>query len=157
MKKLLLFVGALLVIVSAWFLAYEYAGDDESPKEDALNQDTDRSLYESDWVWEYTELPNQERFEAPPGERFVLSFDEKESRLGSTTDCNSLGGDYLQEGNVLTIGPLVSTLMYCDGSVEGVYASELTMVTSFEIVEERLVLTLSHDQGKMFFKKKLKT
>ena len=42
-----------------------------------------------------------------------LAFDN-EGQVSGTFGCNSFGGNYSQDGDTLTFGPLMSTLMACD-------------------------------------------
>lgn len=110
-------------------------------------------LYTSAWVWVHTDLASGERVTAPQGEKFVLSFDGNGS-VSSMTDCNSLGGIYLVDGEVLSMGQFVSTLMYCDGSMEGVYAEQLGLVNSYVIEGDTMRLNLNRDYGVMTFVRK---
>lgn len=112
------------------------------------------SLSGNGWVWVETDLQSGEKVVAPAGERFVLSFDAEVKRLSSTTDCNQLSGTYVQDGEVLSVGPLVSTKMYCEGSVESVYSGQLALVSSFVIEGDTLRLNLNRDYGVMVYKKK---
>lgn len=110
------------------------------------------SLEGASWSWQYTELLNGERVEAPAGDHFVLTF-EGEGQLGSTTDCNSMGGRYVLDGEVLSMGDFTMTKMYCEGSLEDVYAEHLGLVNSYVIVDDTLRLNLNRDYGVMVFKK----
>lgn len=109
-------------------------------------------ISDSAWVWVYTDLLNGERVEAPAGNRFVLSFDEDEERVRSTTDCNSLLGGFVKDGEVLSFGPLASTKMYCAGeTLERVYAEQLALTSSYAIEGDTLRLNLNRDYGVMVF------
>lgn len=70
----------------------------------------------------------------------TLSFDE--GALGGNGSCNTFGGDYSQEGDKLTVGPLFSTLMYCDGisDQEQAYLAALQAAAAFRIEGGRLSL-----------------
>lgn len=111
------------------------------------------SLEDTAWSWQYTELLSGEKVEAPAGDRFVLALDG-EGNLGSTTDCNSMGGSYVLDEDVLSIGQIIMTLMYCEGSMEGVYAEQLGLVNSYVIADDTLRLNLNRDYGVMVFKRK---
>jgi len=110
----------------------------------------DPELYTSSWVWVQTELSGGEPVEAPTNKAFVLSFDGN-GRVTSQTDCNSLGGIYSVDGEVLSMGQFVSTLMYCEGSMEGVYAEQLGLVNSYVIEGDTMRLNLNRDYGVMTF------
>lgn len=113
-------------------------------------------LIGNDFVWKYTEGDTIEDTDSPitpTGEQFVLRFSE-DGQFTSTTDCNQVSGGYVQDGEVLSLGPIVTTLMACDGedSKESVYLAELGRVTSFSITENnQLRLNLLRDSGVMVF------
>jgi len=57
--------------------------------------------------------PNNDQTPALEGVQTRLSFDP-EGQVSGTFGCNSFGGDYSQDGDTLTFGPLMATLMACD-------------------------------------------
>lgn len=117
-----------------------------------ISNETSVPLEGTAWSWQYTELQGGEMVEAPAGDQFVLTF-EGNGQLGSTTDCNSMGGSYVLDGEVLSIGELMMTKMYCEGSMEGTYAEHLGLVNSYVIVDDTLRLNLNRDYGVMVFKR----
>ncbi|HKY54558.1 MAG TPA: META domain-containing protein [Anaerolineales bacterium] len=46
----------------------------------------------------------------------TITFTE-DGKIEGNVGCNGFGGDYTVEGNTLTFGPIVSTLMFCEGPV----------------------------------------
>ncbi len=110
------------------------------------------SLEGSSWSWVRTDLHDGTRVEAPAGDKFILSFDGS-GRVSSRTDCNGLGGNYVVDGEVLSMGQFISTLMYCEGSLEGVYGEQLGLVNSYVIEGGTLRLNLNRDHGTMIFKR----
>lgn len=42
---------------------------------------------------------------------------KSDGTLGGNVGCNGFGGDYQADGNTFTFGPIVSTLMFCEGPV----------------------------------------
>ena len=110
----------------------------------------DPELYASSWVWMHTDLSTGERVTSPNNDEFVLSFDGN-GFVSSQTDCNGLGAIYTVDGEVLSMGQFVSTLMYCEGSMEGVYAEQLAQVNSYTIEGNTLRLNLARDYGVMTF------
>lgn len=64
-------------------------------------------------------------------------------RIGANVGCNGLGGDLRIEGNRLMAGPLISTMMYCDGVMEQERAvSELLAANpEFRFEDGRLLLS----------------
>ncbi len=49
---------------------------------------------------------------ALPGVDTSISFEE--GQFGGTVGCNSFGGDYTLSGNQMSIGSVISTMMFCD-------------------------------------------
>jgi len=68
------------------------------------------------------------------------------------TDCNSGSGNYVTDGNNLTIGPGMITLAYCgDQSLEPQYLSFLWRITSITLEDGQLLLSVGNNSGKMLF------
>jgi L-ascorbate metabolism protein UlaG (beta-lactamase superfamily)/heat shock protein HslJ len=106
-----------------------------------------------DWVWVRTILPNDEVMEAPVGGKFVLTFDE-DGQLSSSTDCNYLSSGYVKDEEVLSIGPVGMTKMYCEGSKDSAYAEQLGRAASHVIDGDELRIILVRDAGTMVFSRK---
>jgi heat shock protein HslJ len=47
----------------------------------------------------------------PPQGQYYVQFEA--NRIGARFGCNGMGGSYSQNGNVLTVGPLAATRMFC--------------------------------------------
>lgn len=107
-------------------------------------------LFDNSWVWVRTEYLDGDILQSRT-DRFVLTFNEA-GTMNSSTDCNSLSGDFVIDGEVLSFGPFMSTLMYCDGSLEGDYGSNLALTNSYTIVGDELRLNLDRDFGVMVFR-----
>lgn len=69
-----------------------------------------------------------------------LTFDSDGS-LGGTDGCNVVGGDWTQEGPTITFGPLISTMMYCEG-IDDWLTHSATAVVSGD------TMTFSDEDGK---------
>lgn len=110
-------------------------------------------LLSSKWIWTHTTYQGGKRITAPADELFVLSF-EAESRMTSTTDCNSIGGNYVRDGEVLSFGPFFATLMACEDALEGQYTNDLALTSAYVIEGDILRLHLNRDYGTMYFKAK---
>jgi heat shock protein HslJ len=56
-------------------------------------------------------------------------------RAGGNGSCNTFGGDYKVENGNLTFGPIESTLMYCEGSMdqESAYLTALQEAAGYQI------------------------
>jgi len=71
-----------------------------------------------------------------------LTFNEDGTVTGSS-GCNGLGGDYTVEGDKITFGEFVSTLMACDDPImsqEGVVYQVTTGTGSYEIDGDTLTI-----------------
>ncbi|MEX0931843.1 MAG: META domain-containing protein [Candidatus Paceibacterota bacterium] len=109
-----------------------------------------RTLTEGEWVWKSTRLLDGSEVVAPSGERFVLTFNKK-GEVGSSTDCNGLGGNYVVDGEVISFSQFISTMMYCEGSLESTYSQQLMLANSYAIKGDTLTLMLNRDYGVMEF------
>lgn len=110
-------------------------------------------LLGTEWVWLHTELPNDKMVSTPEREKYVLTLDATK-RVMSTTDCNTFIGKYEVNGEVLSFGPFTSTKKACSDSIESIYAKDLMLTTSYQIVGERMYINLNRDAGRMVFEKK---
>jgi len=81
---------------------------------------------------------------------FVIQFNV-DGTFTSTTDCNRLGGSYVQSGEVLSFSEMISTKMFCPDSQEGEYANALLLTTSFTVDGSELQLHRNRDYGLMTF------
>lgn len=76
-----------------------------------------------------------------------ISFEE--GQFGGTVGCNSFGGDYTLNGDQMSIGSIISTMMFCDqtsAQESAVLAilSDKTMTVTYS----GNLLTLSSEDGK---------
>lgn len=93
----------------------------------------DRALALHNWqLIEATEAGDTVTLET---EAFLLSFDTA-GKVHLVTDCNNHGGDYRAVAGVLTFGDLISTKMYCEGSVEDRYIELISAVTEYAVSED---------------------
>ena len=84
---------------------------------------------------------------ALPGVDTSISFEE--GQFGGTVGCNSFGGDYTLNGDQMSIGSIISTMMFCDqtsAQESAVLAilSDKTMTVTYS----GNLLTLSSEDGK---------
>lgn len=108
-------------------------------------------LAKTSWVWASSTISGVTS-SAPVGGKFILSF-EGDNRVRSTTDCNGIGGNYvLGLHGALTFGQFMSTKMFCEGSQEATYSSQLTKTVSYKVEGMNLILT--NASGTMMFVKK---
>ncbi len=108
------------------------------------------TLTNRSWVWQESTLLDGTAVR-PNDDSFVLRFHENLS-YDSTTDCNSLSGTYVTDAEVLSLASPVITEMFCEGSKEGEYVSQLVLTNSYVIEGDTLRLNLNRDFGTMLFK-----
>lgn len=143
MKKKIIIIFLLIFIVLA--AAFWFTKDE--PKV------VPASLTSTQWVWLYTELQDGKVVSAPQGERFILSLGINGS-VTSSTDCNTISGGYVKDGEVLSFTPFIATKMYCEGSFESQYTQQLSLTNSHVIEGQVLKLILNRDFGVMTFVKR---
>lgn len=76
----------------------------------------------------------------PVSSKAALTIDG--NRIGANLGCNGLGGDLRIEGGRLVTGPMISTMMYCDGLMEQerAVADLLEADPTFKLTGDKLVL-----------------
>lgn len=98
------------------------------------------------WIWRETMYGDKRT--VPDSNAFVISFGETE--VHSMTDCNSLGGSYIVADSNITFSPFAMTEMYCEGSLDAVYAAELAKAIQFKIEGTALSIDIGA-RGQMRF------
>lgn len=95
-------------------------------------------------AWKLTEYgPAGSTTPAVEGAEAGLTFNE-DGTVAGNSGCNGLGGDYTVEGNEITFGQIVSTLMACDDprmAQEDAVHRVLTDTATFTIEGNTLTLT----------------
>lgn len=103
------------------------------------------------WTWINTKM-NDGKVTTPSKEGAFTTTFQSDGRLVATTDCNTGNAGYtLGADNALTIGPMASTMMYCEGSSQDAYFQQLANVGSYKISNGQLWLMLKYDSGTMIF------
>jgi heat shock protein HslJ len=158
MKTYLIGAG-ILAVVAVGALVFWYIGDDKelpvpAETEEKASPDvmgaTDTSLVGTSWTWLYTELEGGDRITAPSGDRFVLGF-ESDGRMSSITDCNTVSGSYVVDGDQISFAQMSMTKMFCQNSMESDYIDQLSSVASYVIEGSLLEMSLKEDGGVMVF------
>lgn len=104
------------------------------------------------WDWDTTTYNDDTTFVPRHEKEFTLTFNP-DNRFSATTDCNGIGGEYVVDDNHITFSKMVSTLMYCEGSQEGMFAKQLEGVETYHFTSDgKLILDLKFDSGAMIFK-----
>ncbi|MBP9827841.1 META domain-containing protein [Patescibacteria group bacterium] len=144
-KIFLVFIGVVAVVLLGFFALNAFIYNEKQADTSMI------AITDTSWTWTTTLLAAEGAFTPNEPERFVLTF-ETDGRFGSSTDCNTMGGNYTMDGASLSFGEIISTKMYCEGSQEATYAEQLGNVVAYVISEEgSLMLTLQDDQGTMVF------
>jgi heat shock protein HslJ len=103
-----------------------------------------------DGTWAWQESRSGEEVVAPASfGQFVITIDN--GRMSIATDCNNGFGSVTESGNQLTVGPLASTLMFCENSQEQTFTSQLQNVSLFRTLETGLELVDETNQLTMNF------
>ena len=95
-------------------------------------------------VWVVRELMNGGRLSDPiPGTTLTASFTD--GQLSGTAGCNSYFASYQAEGQWIKIGPIASTMAFCDRpegvmDQEGRYLALLEAAETFERMENHLTM-----------------
>lgn len=110
-------------------------------------------LRNSSWRWVSTRTADGKESRVTATAPFTVTFNESGmAALG--TDCNSGSASYTEtSGSLVTIGDILSTKMYCEGSKEIEYFDRLRQVTKFSITDQQLLLMTSSDSGTLVFEK----
>lgn len=112
---------------------------DQTDETDATDA-TDAAVELSGTSWDVATLDADAV--ASPGSSWI-TFDD--GTANGSGGCNTFSGDYTQDGDQLTIGPLATTLVAClDPAVseqEGTFLAALDATRSFEMADGRLVLS----------------
>lgn len=103
------------------------------------------------WKWTKTTMNDGKVTTPAKPDAFVATFNQ-DGTVGSTTDCNSLSGEYkLLPDNGIKFTQFASTLMYCEGSQEIEYSKTLQSANSYKVSGAELWLMLPYDSGTMVF------
>lgn len=76
---------------------------------------------------------------------FTLTF--KDGNISIKTDCNGMGGTYVEQGRTLTFGSLMSTQMYCEGSQESYFSGMISNVKSYSFTGKGELVLRFGEQG----------
>jgi heat shock protein HslJ len=102
------------------------------------------------WLWQYTEKNSQKTY---PKKKEAFSITFYGDRLAISTDCNTMGGSFTQNGEVFEMGMMMATKMYCPDSQESLFGGMLSQSKKITWNEKELQLS-SEESGTMYFVKK---
>lgn len=107
------------------------------------------------WVWERNIIGGDGVVPVAKPGKFSITFGT-DGNVSGTTDCNGFGGEYkIGSDGIISFGPFMSTLMYCEGSQETDFTSSLAQATRMTTdADGNLVLILGDTSNVMVFSKK---
>lgn len=144
MKKLLLMLLLISLAISACSSKSAQATEQGQPTEPSQGTEEPAAPEALIGAWKLTAYgPADAPIPAVEGVDAGLTFNEDGTVSGSS-GCNGLGGDYTVEGDQITFGEFVSTLMACDDPImaqEEAARKVMTGTATYEIENDRLTIT----------------
>ncbi|MFA7216381.1 MAG: META domain-containing protein [Candidatus Paceibacterota bacterium] len=105
-----------------------------------------------EWTWSKTNYNDGEEFLPEKPSSFKITF-SKDGNFSAKTDCNSVSGQYVVNGQNISFSQMVSTLMYCEGSQESDFVGMLSDVSYYNFTSKgELILDIKSKNGSMIFK-----
>ncbi len=122
---------------------------DEEPESISLND-----IADIDWHWSaLIETEPASQSVVPYPENYIITFAE-DGTYSIKADCNRGSGNFILDGNELTLNPGPITLAYCGPeSLDTQYLALLSNVTSISLDNDQLVLNLGENGDRMIFVK----
>lgn len=103
------------------------------------------------WYWKESVYTDGTKATPADPSQYTVNFDSAGS-LAAKVDCNQAGGPYTVEGNVITVGQLVSTLALCPPESLGTeFLRDLQALGEFTFDGDNLVVTLKDNLGTITF------
>lgn len=150
-RILLIVILVLLVILAYRVFLYDRNGNRDlggSPQNTQLDQ-TAGKIVGVKWVWKQSD--SGEGTTVSTNNVFTITLSD-DGRVQVTTDCNSGQGIYtLGENQSLQFNAIATTKMFCEGSQESEFLSQLSMVDSYSYESDTLLLNLKSSERKMEF------
>lgn len=124
----------------------------EAGAEDGSTEAATNELTGVVWQWQRTQMNDDSTTTPANPASYTLEF-AADGNVGIQADCNSGGGPYTIEANLLTFGAIATTLMACPAESQAdAFLQQLSQVGSYFITEEgNLVLEIQFDSGSMIF------
>ena len=99
------------------------------------------------WNWINTTYSDDTIIKPKTEKKFTITF-KNDKTFSATTDCNSVGGEYIVYGNKISFSKMFSTKMYCEGSQENDFTKMLTETQNYLFTSKgQLILDLKFDSG----------
>ena len=108
-----------------------------SQKPNNIPQKAASDLTAIDGDWEVISIHGQKDFSQKPN----MSISQKDQQVGGNSGCNNYGGKFSIEGNNISFGQMMSTMMACIGDhTEDRFFSALDQVKSYSFKDDKLQL-----------------
>ena len=105
------------------------------------------ALAGTSWQWIKTVYGDETTIDVADPSRYTLTFNA-DGTISAQLDCNRGAGGFIQDGPLLAIGPVATTLMACpDDSQAFEFGRDLESVVSFVLQDGNLHLALFADSG----------
>ena len=109
-----------------------------------------------DIPWQWTSLSENEPASqsiVPNPENYTIIFN-RDGSMNIQSDCNMVSGSFSVDGTSLTLVLGPSTLAFCgEESLDLMFNELLSSVESFTLENDKLILNLENNSGKMTFDK----
>lgn len=102
-------------------------------------------------TWQWVGTKNADGTVTSPSDPTKFRMILEDDKMHSTTDCNTLSGEFISDQEVISFAPLLATEMYCANSQESVYSASFPQIASYHITGKNLRFTLIKDLGTMQF------
>lgn len=154
MKNTLIFVLVLialtLLVLGIGMINFNPMQNDVAKNFEEEVNPTTMTLDMKSWKWVKT-IYNDGTEIKPKIDNFVLTL-RNDKTFSASTDCNSVGGEYIITENKISFTKMFSTKKYCEGSQEGVFVKMLDEIQSFFFSSKgELVFELKFDSGSVIF------
>lgn len=156
-NMMVLFAIAVLIGAGAYYFISSNnmnSSNPSSPQPTVIaNEDNSNpTLTSKKWTWVNTKMNDGAVTTPSKDGAFTVTFQD-DGRVVATTDCNNGNGSYeVGENNSLTMGPMATTMMFCEGSSQDAYFQQLNNIGSYKIQDGELWLMIKFDSGTMIFK-----
>jgi len=113
------------------------------------SQTTSSPLVDVEWNLIEIRPAGGEALLADGSPKFSVLFGA-DGRFGGQLDCNRVMGSYSVDGDTLTLGPIASTMAFCqDDPLYSPYSEAINSITTYRIVDDRLYI--AYAQGELVF------
>lgn len=144
----------LAVIAGMTVVSCKTAGEiRQTEKEQKVSIDQSKELA-GDWTLVSMKSEGKELKDLFPNKIPKLNFEIVTKRVNGNDGCNNIMGEYIVKAeNVISLGDkMASTMMFCSGVADREYMQTLQSVTSYEIVDGKLILKSGEDIVLTFLK-----